>query len=147
MKILSLLLLTFLLGKSCEGQNKQDLESAVIEYTANSRGFYQKISIQDQMVLISNDRSGNDKAVATKIAADDWEELVVYFKKIELDNLSKLKAPTEKRFYDGAPIATFKIMFKDETYKSPSFDHGFPPKNIEQFVNKINSFVKQKDEN
>ena len=147
MKILSLLLLTFLLGKSCEGQNKQDLESAVIEYTANSRGFYQKISIQDQMVLISNDRSGNDKAVATKIAADDWEELVVSFKKIELDNLSKLKAPTEKRFYDGAPIATFKIMFKDETYKSPSFDHGFPPKNIEQFVNKINSFVKQKDEN
>jgi hypothetical protein len=33
--------------------------------------------------------------------------------------------------------------FKDETYKSSSFDHGFP-KNIEQFVNKINSFVKQK---
>jgi hypothetical protein len=39
------------------------------------------------------DRSGNAKAVATKIAADDWEELVVCFKKIELDNLSKLKAP------------------------------------------------------
>ena len=147
MKILSLLLLTVFLGKSCEGQNKQILESAVIEYTANSRGFYQKITIQNQMVLISKDRSGNDKAVATKIAADDWEELVVIFKNIELDNLSKLKAPTEKRFYDGAPIATFKIMFKDETYKSPSFDHGFPPKNIEQFVNKINSFVKQKDEN
>jgi hypothetical protein len=33
--------------------------------------------------LISKDRSGNDKAVATKIAADDWEELVVCFKKIE----------------------------------------------------------------
>jgi predicted ribonuclease YlaK len=129
------------------GQNKQDLESAVIEYTANSRGFYQKITIQNQMVLISKDRSGKAKAVATKIAADDWEELVVCFKKIELDNLSKLKAPTEKRFYDGAAIATFKITFKDETYKSPSFDHGFPPKNIEQFVNKINSFVKQKDEN
>jgi uncharacterized protein YfcZ (UPF0381/DUF406 family) len=38
------------LGKSCVGQNKQDLESAVIEYTANSRGFYQKITIQNQMV-------------------------------------------------------------------------------------------------
>jgi ABC-type uncharacterized transport system ATPase subunit len=127
MKILSLLLLTVFLG-SCVGQNKQDLESAVIEYTANSRGFYQKITIQNQMVLISKDRSGKAKAVATKIAADDWEELVVCFKKIELDNLSKLKAPTEKRFYDGAAIATFKITFKDETYKSPSFDHGFPKK-------------------
>jgi predicted ribonuclease YlaK len=124
------------------GQNKQDLESAVIEYTANSRGFYQKITIQNQMVLISKDRSGKRKAVATKIAADDWEELVVCFKKIELDNLSKLKAPTEKRFMT-VRNCYFKITFKDETYKSPSFDHGFP-KNIEQSVNKINSFVKQK---
>jgi hypothetical protein len=55
----------------------------------------------------------------------------------------KTKSATEKRFYDGAAIATLKSRFKDETYKSPSFDHGFP-KNIEQFVNKINSFVKQK---
>jgi hypothetical protein len=42
------------------GQKKQDLESAVIEYTANSRGFYQKITIQNQMVLISKD-SGKAK--------------------------------------------------------------------------------------
>jgi hypothetical protein len=26
------------------------------------------------------------------------------FQKIEFDSLPKLKAPTEKRFYDGAPI-------------------------------------------
>jgi hypothetical protein len=93
------------------------------------------------MVLISKDRSGKAKAVATKIAADDWEELVVCFKKIELDNLSKLKAPT-KAFYDGAAIATLKSRLKMKPIK-PSFDHGFP-KNIEQFVNKINSFVKKK---
>jgi hypothetical protein len=47
------------------------------------------------------------------------------FKKIELDNLSKLKRLPKSVFYDGAAIATFKITFKDETYKSPSFDHGF----------------------
>jgi hypothetical protein len=92
------------------GQNKQDLESAVIEYTANSRGFYQKI-IQNQMVLISKD-SGKAKAVATKIAADDWEELVVCFKKIELDNLSKLKRLPKSVFYDGAAIATLKSRLK-----------------------------------
>jgi hypothetical protein len=40
--------------------------------------------------MVLKDRSGKAKA-ATKIAADDWEELVVCFKKIELDNLSKLK--------------------------------------------------------
>jgi hypothetical protein len=147
MKILSLLLLTIFLGKGCEGQNKQDLESAVVEYNAYSRGFYQTIMVQNQMVRISKDRNGNDKAAGTKIEAKDWEELVNYFKEMELDSLAKLKAPTEKRFYDGAPIATFKITFKDKTYETPSFDHGFPPKEIEKFVNKINSFAKQKDEN
>jgi hypothetical protein len=147
MRILSLLLLTIFLGKSCDGQNKQDLESAVIEYTANTRGFYQKITVQNQTVTISKDRSGQDKAVATKIAAEDWKELVNCFKKMELDSLSKLKAPTEKRLYDGAPIANFKITFKDKTYETPSFDHGFPPKEIKTFVNKINSFAKQNDEN
>lgn len=147
MRILSLLLLTIFLGKSCEGQNKQDLESAVIEYTANSRGFYQKITVQNQMVTISKDRSGQNKAVATKIASEDWEELVNCFKKMELDSLAKLKAPTEKRLYDGAAIANFKVTFQDKTYETTSFDHGFPPKEIKKFVNKINSFAKQNDEN
>jgi hypothetical protein len=36
----------------------------------------------------------------------------------------------EKRFMTVRQLL-FKITFKDETYKSPSFDHGFP-KNIEQ---------------
>jgi hypothetical protein len=147
MKILSLLLLTIFLGKSCEGQNKQDLESAVIEYTANTRGFYQKITVQNQTAKISKDRSGNDEAAATKITSEDWENLVRYFHKMELDSLPKLKAPTEKRFYDGAPIANFKITFQDKTYETPSFDHGFPPKEIKKFVNKINSFAKHNDEN
>jgi hypothetical protein len=66
---------------------------------------------------------------------------------MKLDSLPKLKAPTEKRFYDGAAIANFKITFKDSTYETTSFDHGFPPKEIKKFVNKINSFAKQNDEN
>jgi hypothetical protein len=37
----------------------------------------------------------------------------------------KTKRLPKSVFYDGAAIATFKITFKDETYKSPSFDHGF----------------------
>ncbi len=99
------------------------------------------------MVTISKDRSGQDKAVATKIAAEDWEELVDCFNKMELDSLSKLKAPTEKRFHDGAAIANLKITVKDKTYETTSFDHGFPPKEIKKFVDKINSFAKQNDEN
>ena len=143
MKILILFFLTIFLGNGCDSAKAQDIETAVIEYTANSRGFYQKITVKNQMVTVSKDRDGNDKSVPTKISDADWKELVESFKTIELDSLSKLKAPTEKRFYDGAAIANLKITCKDKTYETTSFDHGFPPKRINKFVNKINSFAKK----
>jgi hypothetical protein len=46
MKILSLLFLTLFLGKGCSDNQKQDINTAVIEYVAGSRGFYQKIIIE-----------------------------------------------------------------------------------------------------
>ncbi|MFV7236430.1 MULTISPECIES: hypothetical protein [Flavobacterium] len=143
MKILSLLFLTIFLGKGCDSAKAQEISNAVIEYEANTRGFYQKITVKNQMVTVSKDRSGNDKPVPTKIADADWKELVECFKTVELDSLARLKAPTEKRFYDGAAIANLKITYKDKAYETTSFDHGFPPKQIKKFVNKITSFAKK----
>ena len=143
MKILILFFLIIFLGNGCDSAKAQDIETAVIEYTANTRGFYQKITVKNQMVTVSKDRDENDKSVPTKISDADWKELVESFKTMELDSLSRLKAPTEKRFYDGAAIANLKITYKDKTYETTSFDHGFPPKKINKFVNKINSFAKK----
>lgn len=143
MKILSLLFLTIFLGKGCDSAKAQEISNTVIEYEANTRGFYQKIMVKNQMVTISKDRNGNDKPMPKKISDADWKELVECFETIELDSLAKLKAPTEKRFYDGAAIANLKITYKDKTYETTSFDHGFPPKQIKKFVNKITSFAKK----
>jgi len=143
MKILSLLFLTIFLGKGCDCEKRQEVKTAVIEYVANSRGFHQKIIIQNQTVSISKDRSGSVKPVATKISDADWKIIITEFQKINLEEIPNLKAPTEKRFYDGAPIANLKITFKGKTYETPAFDHGFPPAKIEKIVNKINSFVKE----
>lgn len=143
MKILSLLFLTIFLGKGCESAKAQDVETAVIEYTANSRGFYQKITVKNQMVTISKDRNSSDKPLATKISDADWDELVRCFKSVKLDSLANLKAPTQKRFHDGAPIANMKITYKEKTYETSSFDDGFPPKEIKKFINEITSLAKK----
>jgi hypothetical protein len=143
MKLFTLIFLSLFLHKSCDSQTKIDLKTAVSEYTANSRGFYQKITIQDQIVSISKDRSGNVKPIVTKISDNDWKELIGYLESIELDDLAGLKAPTEKRFYDGAAIANLEIIYKDKSYKTNSFDHGYPPESIKKIVNKINSFAKK----
>jgi hypothetical protein len=142
MKLFTAILLTVFLSKSCESQTKNDLKMAVIEYTANTRGFYQKIRIQDQMVTISKDRNGTEKPITTKIADKDWKELIGYFETINLDNLTKLEAPTEKRFHDGAAIANLEVNYKDKNYKTTSFDHGYPPESIKKIVDKINTFAK-----
>ena len=142
MKLFSFLFLTIFLWKGCDIARAQDLQNVVIEYTANTRGFYQQITVKNQMLTVSKNRDGNDKLVAKKISDADWKELVDSFKTVELDSLPKLKAPTEKRFYDGAAIANLKITFKDKAYETTSFDHGFPPKKINKFVNTITSLAK-----
>ena len=144
MKLFTMIFLSLFLSKSCESKAQKDLKTAVLEYTANTRGFYQKITIQNQMVTVSKDRSGNNKPVGTKISDKDWNELVGYFETVELDSLATLKAPTEKRFHDGAAIASLKVTYKDKTYQTETFDHGYPPEAIKKLVTKINSFAKEK---
>ena len=143
MKLFTMIFLSLFVSKSCEGQTKNDLKTAVLEYTANTRGFYQKITIQDQMVSVSKDRSGNEKPVEIKISDKDWKELADYFETIELDSLPTLKAPTEKRFHDGAAIATLEVRYKDKAYQTEAFDHGYPPEAIKKIVSKINTFAKK----
>ena len=52
-------------------------------------------------------------------------------------NLKLLKDPTQKRFYDGATIAKFRLVENEEIFETKDFDGGYPPKEIEQIVNKI----------
>ena len=143
MKVFTMILLSIFLGKGCDSVKSQEVKTAVIEYVANSRGFHQKIIVQNQTVSISKDRSGTVKPVATKISNADWKIIITEFQKINLEEVPNLKAPTEKRFYDGAAIANLKITYKGKTYETPAFDHGFPPAKIDKIVNKINSFVKE----
>ena len=135
--------LSLFLSKSCESQTKNDLKTAILEYTANTRGFYQKITVENQTVSVSKDREGKDKPIAAKISDKDWKELVGYFETMELDSLPTLKAPTQKRFHDGAAIANLKVVYKDKTYETDAFDHGYPPDAIKKMVVKINSFAKK----
>ncbi|HMI07005.1 MAG TPA: hypothetical protein VK528_05640 [Flavobacterium sp.] len=143
MKILSLLFLTIFLGKGCDNGQKQDIDTAVIEYTANTRGYFQRITIQKQTVTVSKDRNGKDNPKAEKISDAAWKALISEFQEVNLEDLQNLKGPTEKRFYDGAAIGNLKITYKGKTYETNGFDHGVPPAEIEGLVNKMLALVKE----
>ena len=149
MKVLTFLALLLLVCSGCYSSKstfdaeKQNLETLVIQYEANTRGFYQKLVVQNHTISSTNDRNGKKNPIVQKISDADWNALIFELNKVDLESLPNLKAPTEKRFYDGAANATLKITFKEKLYESTTFDHGIPPAAIEKFVNKINSLVKQ----
>lgn len=142
MKIVSLIFFAILMSKGCE--NQKDAATAIIEYTANTRGFYERITITDKEVSVSSDRNATDLGLTSKLSDSDRTQISEYFGQIDLENLSNLKAPTEKRFYDGAAIANLKITYDGKTYESQAFDHGTPPAEIAGLVNKINEFSQRK---
>jgi len=146
MKTITMIFLTLFLSKSCTNEAQNDFTNTTIQYTANTRGFYQKIVIINQKATISRDRSEKAPKEEIAISDADWKELVAAFGKINLEEVPKLKDPTQKRFYDGAPIANLKIRYQDQDYETTDFDHGFPPKEIEKLVNKIVALAKEKEE-
>jgi hypothetical protein len=144
MKIIPLLFLTIFLSKGCNDEaQQQDLKSAVIEYTANTRGFFRKVTIKDGAISIQKERGEGSAISKSRISDADQKELVTAFNEVNLDGIAGLKAPSEKRFYDGAAIANLKITYKGKVYESQAFDHGTPPAEIEKLVNKLTSFIKE----
>jgi hypothetical protein len=141
MKIISLLFLTLILGKNCQSQNNMDLSTAKIEYTANSRGLFNNTVVENKTVSVTNTRDG--KPVSNSLTDAQWNALIKEFQKVNLEEIPSLKAPTQKRFHDGAAMADLKITYKGKTYESQTFDHGFPPEKIKNLVNTILSFSKK----
>jgi len=140
MKKSIVLLLSILVFAGCAGQKRTAQNETKMEYKAYSRGFYQEITIEKQLVFVAKSR--DEKPVIFKIPIADWNNLNSAIQELDLDSLSQLKAPTEKRLFDGAAIANLKITKQGKRYESQSFDHGYPPAEIEKIVNKMLSFVK-----
>ena len=150
MRILSLLsVLLFVLG-SCNSQKNAigtsiEMKDIEIQYEANTRGFYNKLVLKNATISSTNDRDGKENPIVQKVTDVDWSALNDEINKVDLENLPNLKAPTEKRFYDGAAIANLKIIYKGNTYQTTDFDHGFPPMQIKRVVEIVNLLFKPEE--
>ena len=150
MRILSLLsVLLFVLG-SCNSQKNGvgtsfEMKDIEIQYEANTRGFYNKLVLKNATISSTNDRDGKENPIVQNVSEVDWNALIQELNKVDLENLPNLKAPTEKRFYDGAAIANLKITYKGKIYQTTDFDHGFPPMQIKRVVEIVNLLFKPEE--
>jgi len=100
-----------------------------IEYSAMSRGIFKEIKIKKDSISVQKSR--NAKPEIQPCNEELWGEIIGKIEHIDLESLENLEAPTGKRLYDGAAHATLKISVDGKTYSTSSFDHGFPPKDIQ----------------
>jgi len=114
---------------------KQEQASVTFEYSALSRGSYTHISINKKEVSVILKR--DSKPVIQPCSETNWNNLLEALKLVTIENLEHLEAPSQKRLYDGAAIANLTIIYNGTVYKSASFDHGNPPKEIQLLVKEI----------
>ncbi|MBP7397226.1 MAG: hypothetical protein KA933_09715 [Flavobacterium sp.] len=138
MKWISQLFFVFVIMSSCKSQKINDFSTSSITYTAQSRGVYLSVWVENQKVWVIKGR--NEKPYEVVLTAQEMKELESIFSAMNLEKVPSLKAPTAKRLYDGAAIANLAISDGGKAYISKSFDHGFPPKDIEKIVTLLVSY-------
>lgn len=107
----------------------------VLVYESMSRGYFKKITVENSKVSVQNTREEEPKVA--KISTSEMKMLEEAYKGINPKEFASLKAPTEKRFYDGAPITNLTVKQGEESFTTPDFDGGTPPAQIDKLVTAI----------
>lgn len=141
MKNIFTLLFSLILLSGCSPKVTQNWQDSAISYQAFSRGYFLNVDLQGNKLTVSKERDVTGKEIIMNDS--EAKELSDLFQKMILADLETYKGPTEKRFYDGAAIANLTVNYQGKIYKTPDFDHGNPPSEIAEFINKIVSFTQE----
>ena len=78
-----------------------------------------------------------DNVVTKPLRNGEWNSMLKSLETVNLDGLSEIKPPSVMHQVDGATIANLKVIRGNKTYQSSSFDHGNPPQEIKDVVEKM----------
>ena len=137
MKYLFLIISILITNEGCE--NKTQSKNISFEYSAVSRGIFNKININEKESSLQDSPNGAIKTIPCPKA--NWSNLLNALKNIDITNIPKLEAPSKAHQYDGAAIANLILTIDGKTFETVSFDHGNPPKEIEALVKEILSIA------
>ncbi|WP_417355933.1 hypothetical protein [Flavobacterium sp.] len=136
MKKFAAIVLLALFAVGCASALKKESDKISFEYEAITRGSYKKVIVKQDTVITIKDRDLKD-VVTAGLKNGEWNSLLKSLERVNLEGLNDIKAPSVKHQVDAAPIANLKVIRGDKTYQSKSFDHGNPPQEIKDVVDKI----------
>ena len=127
--------LLFVTGCASTALKKQSAYVA-LEYEAVTRGTYKKVIVKQDTVITLNENNINT-AITTVLPKNDWNSILKILSKTPYSKLNTISPPSTKHQVDGALAAGLKVITKDTTYHSRTFDHGNPPEALKPLVEKI----------
>ena len=134
MKLLSIFIFSLLTFTNCDSQSLEDL---TLNYNAVTRGSSVTLNTNSSEIQYS-DMERNKKITLSK---KQWNEIKELVSKIDVNSIQNLKVPSEGSHTDRALVATLSIKIGDKTYESVNFDHGNPPIELKQLVDKLFKIV------
>lgn len=140
MKIIAVLLLSLLMGKSCQSQ----FADTKVTYTATTRGFFTQLNIEGNTLTVSRDRGNPTQGETLEISEANLRRLSTLYSAIKPEKFPVLEVPSDKRATDRAQMAWLEVTTSGQTYKTPVFDHGNAPAEIREFVDFLNHIAPKK---
>ncbi len=134
------LVISISLFSSCAAQkgNTQKIPEKII-LKALTRGNFENISIINNKYTYKSPSSSKSYILNTK----NKQDLNAIISKINLETITTLKAPSEKRLYDGAMNTHILIKLDQKEYTSANFDHDNPPKTLKDLVDLLRNLAQQ----
>lgn len=122
---------------SCKAQNQNESYHFEVIYKAQTRGSFVRIEFKDNTIFYKS----TTNEISRKLNHKETSEVNKIITKINLSKIENLKAPTNKRFTDGALIANFTIKRNGVIYKSSDFDHENPPNKLKDLYKLLKEFL------
>ncbi|MGC1471995.1 MAG: hypothetical protein WA775_05340 [Psychroserpens sp.] len=123
-------------GVEANAQQQMLSENETITYQATTRGFFLKIWIEGDLIMVSNDYSL--KTVETyAFPSEEKEAFLNLIDTVDATSLPEVDVKSTSFQTDVAPMAFLQISEGKNIYKSKPFDHGNPPEAISAMVEKI----------
>lgn len=136
MKNLLFLLLLFSIS-GCKSQNETGTIS--ITYEAITRGSSIEIKATSSLFIYKDVETGKQ----FKPTKNDWKSIKTLIKEINLSEMYRFNAPSEESSVDAALQATLSIYTHNMSYRSQTFDHGNPPKELKKIIEKLFDLVSE----
>ncbi|WP_456438134.1 META domain-containing protein [Psychroserpens sp.] len=107
-----------------------------LTYRASTRGFFETIWIEGNVLKYTNDRDLKEIS-RHQLSNEQLSELIILYNDLDLKSIPSLEPPSKTFQYDAAAMATLEIIEGENRYKTNGFDHGNSPKPIALFVDKV----------